>query len=74
MQLLNNAKACIPLHWRDTDPPTKALWFDKFNNLQDMEELTATLRNTEELCTETWRPRKYFVYSDAYLNELSDSQ
>lgn len=32
-----------------------------------MEELTATLRNTEELCTETWRLLNYFVYSNAYL-------
>lgn len=46
MQLLNASKACILLRWKGADPPMKALWFAKVNNIRDMEELTATLRNT----------------------------
>lgn len=45
IHLLNAAKACIPLCWRSEKPPAKSLWFNKVNELRDMEDLTATLHN-----------------------------
>lgn len=40
IQLLNAAKACIPLCWRSENPPSKSLWFSKVNELREMENLS----------------------------------
>lgn len=71
IQLLNAAKACIPLFWRSETPPTKIQWYAKVNELRDMEDLTATLYGREEAFRETWRPWQHFIYSEAYLREVA---
>lgn len=48
MQLLNAVRACIPALWQQSIPPTKVLWYSKINCILRMEELTATLHNTEQ--------------------------
>lgn len=40
IQLLNAAKACIPLCWRSEKPLSKSLWFSNVNELRDVEDLT----------------------------------
>lgn len=71
IQLLNAAKACIPLCWRSENQPSKSLWFSKVDELRDMEDLTATMNNWEEIFCDIWRPWQHFVYTDAYLQEIS---
>lgn len=68
IQLLNTAKACIPLCLKDTNTPTLSLRFSTVNNPRHMEDLIATLRNTEETFRETWRTWQYFILTDAYLH------
>lgn len=48
MRLLSAAKACVPALWRQSQPPTRVLWYSTINCILRMEELTATLHNTEE--------------------------
>lgn len=63
--------SCIPLPWKEVNPPTLPLWFSKVNELRDMEDLTDTLHNTEEIFQDTWRPWKYFVYrTPIWMNSL----
>lgn len=74
MQLLNAARACIPALWRDPLPPTRVLWYSKVNCILRMEELTATLQNKEEQFIDKWRPWRYFVGTNTYLQELAQAQ
>lgn len=39
--LINAARACIPLLWKSTSPPTIGMWFGKINSIKYMEDLTA---------------------------------
>lgn len=74
MQLLNAAKTCIPALWRNPLPPTRVMWYSKVNCILRMEELTATLQNKEEQFLEKWRPWRYFVGTDIYLQDIAQTQ
>lgn len=61
MHLVNAAKGWIPSLWRQTQPPTRVLWYFKINNILSMEELTTTLNNSKEKLRERWRSWGYFI-------------
>lgn len=74
IQLLNAAKACIPLCWRSESPPTKTQWYAKVNKIRNMEDLTATLYGREEAFRETWQPWQHYIYSESYLLEVAQAE
>lgn len=45
LQLLNAAKSCIPSIWQSSSLPTVSQWFARVIAIQDMEDLTAALRD-----------------------------
>lgn len=48
IHLVNAARACIPLFWKSTHPPTKFLCYAKVDGILNMGQITATLNHTEE--------------------------
>lgn len=74
MQLLNAARACVLALWQQSPPPTKVLWYSKINCILRMEELTATIHNTEEQFRDKVRPWRYFTGTNMYLQEIAHVQ
>lgn len=60
--LLTAAKACIPALWRSTTPPTRSHWFARITEIQQMENLTMTLKEQDEKYRKIWTP--YFYYRE----------
>ena len=56
LRLLNAARACIPIFWKQTVIPTYELWCGKVNEIFKMEELSAILGNSEDQVKLRWRP------------------
>lgn len=59
--LLDAAKACIPLHWKSTLPPTIDLWLQKVEEIKKMEDLILTAQNRQETFSKTWQLWKMFI-------------
>lgn len=49
--LLNAAKSCIPLIWKQAQPPTVGLWLRKVKELNWMLDLVLTTRQKQEIYT-----------------------
>lgn len=62
--LLDAAKACIPLTWKSTHPPTIDLWFRKIEEINQMEDLILTHHNRQERYSKTWQLWNIFKYSE----------
>lgn len=60
--LLTAAKACIPALWKSTVAPTKIQWISRIAEIQQMENLTMTLREQEDRYREIWTP--YITYRE----------
>lgn len=61
--LLDAAKACIPLLWKSTKPPTTGMWIRKVEDIRKMEDLILTARHKNELYTNTWSLWLSFIFS-----------
>lgn len=46
--LLKAAKSCIPLLWKQTQPPSVAMWLKKILEIRAMEDLVATEKGLSE--------------------------
>lgn len=62
--LLDAAKTCIPLFWKSTQTPTIALWLQKVEEINQMEDLILTSQNRQETYTKTWQLWNMFKYSE----------
>lgn len=62
--LLNVAKACIPLFWKQQSPPTSAHWLRKVEEVKKMEDLILTAQHRRETFTKTWDMWNIFIFSD----------
>lgn len=74
IHLVNAARVCIHMLWRQTQPPTSVLWYAKINDILHMEELNTTLNMTEENFRERWMPLWYFTCTDGLLQALSQTE
>lgn len=61
--LLDAARACIPLHWKATLPPTIASCLTKVEEIRHMEDLILTAQNRQETFSKTWQLWTMFIYS-----------
>lgn len=61
--LVNAAKACIPLRWKQTQPPTVSMWLRKVEEVNRMEDLVWTARKKREIYLEIWTPWNCYVSS-----------
>lgn len=68
--LLNAAKACIPLHWKQQCPPTIAEWLRKVEELNKMEDLILTAQHKREKYSDTWTIWNIFIYSEEGVSLL----
>lgn len=62
--LLDAAKACIPLMWKSTQPPSVGTWVRKVEDIKTMEDLILTARHQNELFSRTWTRWNMFIYSE----------
>lgn len=54
--LLTAAKTAIAALWRQNVPPSLAAWANRVNETRHMEDLTSTIKRTQEKFTQTWLP------------------
>lgn len=66
IHLLNAAKACIPLVWKQTTAPSISLSFCQINKIQLMEETVAFANGIGEQCRKTSFYWTDFIYSSAF--------
>ena len=62
--LLNAAKACIPLYWKQQCPPTIGCWLRKVEEMKNIEDLILTAQHNHEKFSQTWSLWNVFIYSD----------
>lgn len=62
--LVDAAKACIPLQWKSTCPPTISSWLTKIEEIRHMEDLILTAQNRQEVFTKTWQMWTMFIFSN----------
>lgn len=70
--LLNTAKACIPLLWKQQHPPTISTWLEKIEDINKTEDLILTGQDKQETYTKTWRPWNLYKISDEGKALFSD--
>lgn len=63
--LLDAARACIPLCWKSTTPPSIDMWLGKVEDIRQMEDLIHTAQHREEAFSKTWQLWSMFIYSAA---------
>lgn len=61
--LLNAAKACIPLLWKQSTPPSVALWLNKVEAINKMEDLVLTAQHKQTIYSDRWRLWNMFILS-----------
>lgn len=62
--LLNAAKSCIPLLWKQQYPPTTAKLLKRVEDINRMEDLILTAQKKHERYTKTWSLSNMFILSD----------
>ena len=62
--LLDAAKACIPLKWKSTLPPTIQMWVCRVREISRLEDLVLSSRHQQERYSGTWGPWNAFLASD----------
>lgn len=60
--LLTAARAYIPVLWKRDIPPTRAQWFARIAENQQMENLTLAMKDKDERYRKTWAP--YLAYRE----------
>lgn len=64
--LFTAAKSCIPLLWKQTQPPTVAMWLRKVAHLNEMEDLISTERGTRDKFMKRWFYWHEFTFTTEY--------
>lgn len=62
--LMNTAKSCIPLFWKQQCPLTAATWLRKVEDVNRMEDLIMTAQDRHETYKKTWTLWNMFIFSD----------
>lgn len=62
--LINAAKACIPMLWKQQTQPTTSMWLQKVEDINKMEDLILTAQNRQASYTKTWTLWNMFKYSE----------
>lgn len=60
------AKSCIPLLWKQTEPPAVAMWLKKIADIYKMEDLIATDKGNSEKFLKKWYYWREFFYSEEH--------
>lgn len=69
--LLTAAKSCIPLCWKQTQPPSVAIWLKKVAEIYAMEDLVAEERGLQEKFKTKWYYWCEFVYSEDHAEPMT---
>lgn len=69
--LLNAAKGCIPIFWKQTLPPPIKLWLHRVEEIRRMEDLVLTEQHKQETFKQTWDNWNMFIFSDEGQRLLS---
>ena len=62
---LTAARACVPILWKSTSSPTRQQWIGRISEIQQMEKLTAGIREQEDSYRSVWSP--YISYREGAL-------
>ena len=62
--MINAAKAGIPLHWKDTKPPSVLDWLNRVREIEAMEDLFLSAKNKKKQYEETWKSWNLFRNSE----------
>lgn len=65
------AKSCIPLLWKQTEPPVVALWLKKIADIYNMEDLIVTEKGNSEKFLKKWYYWREFFYSEEHARLLA---
>lgn len=71
--LLNAARACIPLTWKQAQTPTVGLWLKRVEQLNLMEDLVWTSRQKRGIYLKTWSPWNLFINTEEGKNLIDVS-
>lgn len=70
---INGAKVCVPVLWKQRDPPKISHWFSGINEMLQMERMAAHLHGTSEKHNKIWFYWNMFVESERYKLLLAGS-
>ena len=54
LHLINVAKLCIPIHWKNRTPPSVSEWLRKIEHIADMENLICQTKDTPTKFYDKW--------------------
>lgn len=70
LHLINAAKQCIPMFWRQTNPPTTYHWFCRIDRIAEIEVLIHQARENPTKFQKTWACWSHFKETADYCNSL----
>lgn len=71
MNLLNEARLCIPTGWRSTSSLTTADWLKRIQKNAGMEELVHLARDTPSKFRKTWSCWQHFTITEEFTNLMT---
>lgn len=74
LHLINAAKFCIPIHWKDNTHPSISEWLQRIEKIADMEDLVHQTRETLKKFQKTWACWLHFTESVEFRNLLNVPQ
>lgn len=74
LHLINAAKQCIPLHWKDANPHLISDWLKRVGKIAGMEDLIHQAKDNPTKFRTTWACWIHFRDSQEFKTLMLDSQ